>query len=77
MLSCEQVRNIVTAGIPGAAVEVRDMTGTSDHFEIQVISAAFAGKTLLEQHKLVHQALGEHFGDGKPIHAIKIKTRTP
>jgi stress-induced morphogen len=77
MLSCEQVRDIVTEGFPGATVEVRDMTGTSDHFEIQVTSQTFAGKSLLEQHKLVHEALGEHFGDGKPIHAIKIKTRTP
>jgi len=76
MLNTEQVRELVAERIPDATVVVRDMTGTSDHFEIHVASPAFAGRSLLEQHRMVHDALDEHFGDGKPIHAIKIRTST-
>ncbi len=74
MLSCDQVKEIIETGIPGARVDVSDLTGTSDHFNVKVVSAAFAGKSTIEQHKMVHEAVKEYFGDGKPIHALQIKT---
>ncbi len=74
MLSCEQVKEIIEAGIPGAAAEVSDLTGTSEHFNVRVVSGDFAGKSVIQQHKMVHEAVKDHFGDGKPIHALQIKT---
>jgi stress-induced morphogen len=75
MLSAADVRKLIEDSIPGAEVEVRDLTGTSDHFGISVSSAAFRGKTRIEQHRMVHRALGEHLTT--TIHAVDIKIRVP
>lgn len=74
MLTIDEVRRLIEEAIPGATVEVADMTGTSDHFDIQVRSQAFAGKTRIDQHKMVQQALREHLTT--TIHAVQIKTIT-
>lgn len=74
-LTTDQVRTLIEQGIPGANAQVADMTGTSDHFQVRVEAAAFAGKSLMEQHKMVHTALGEYLT--REIHAVDIKTSTP
>ncbi len=75
MMLPEDVQKILEEAFPGAWVSVEDMTGTNDHFEIVVTSAVFAGKSLIDQHKIVHAALAGHMDKG--IHAVKIKTRVP
>lgn len=75
MLSTEDVKKLIESGIPDSQAEVGDLTGTSDHFSVTVTSPAFAGKTRIEQHKMVHRALGEHLTT--TIHAVQIKTCTP
>jgi stress-induced morphogen len=75
LLSTTQVKELVEAHIPDARVSVTDLTGTSDHFGIDVVSAAFEGKSPIERHKLVHAALSEHLGGA--IHAVQIKASTP
>ena len=75
MLSTEDVKRLIEEGIPGAEAEVSDMTGTSDHFAIRVRAGAFAGKSRIEQHKMVHSALGEHLTT--TIHAVDIKVEVP
>ena len=74
-LSTSQVQALIEQGIPGSTVEVSDMTGTSDHFQVRISAEAFAGKSLIEQHKMVHEALGEHLT--REIHAVDIKTSVP
>ena len=59
--------------LPGAEITVEDMTGTRDHFEVIVMWLGFNGKSVIEQHKMVNQALEGPLHDGK-IHALKIKT---
>lgn len=63
------------AAIPGATVQVLDMKGTGDHFQVSVIAEAFVGKSLIEQHQMINQALKEELKG--PIHALKINTSTP
>lgn len=75
MLSTEDVKKLIEAGITDAQVEVGDLTGTSDHFAVTVVSPEFAGKSRIEQHKMVHRALGEHLTT--TIHAVQIKTSVP
>lgn len=75
MLRTVDVKKLVEDAIPGSEVEVADLTGTSDHFDIRVCSAEFAGMSRIEQHKLVQKALGEHLTT--TIHAVQIKTSTP
>jgi stress-induced morphogen len=74
-LNTSDVKSILTEAFPGASVEVSDMTGTSDHFQITVVSQAFAGKSLIDQHKMVFAVLDKHMADGNGIHAVKLKTR--
>ena len=75
MMSTSQLKKLLEERFPGAQVAVRDMTGTSDHFDVEIVSPVFAGKSLVEQHKLVHQAVGTHLTT--TIHALQIKTRVP
>lgn len=53
---------------------VDDRTGGGDHFQVTVTSRRFDGLSLVEQHRLVYQALAEHLADGS-IHELRIKTR--
>ena len=74
-MSPEEVERLLSAALPGAQVFVTDMTGTRDHFEVKVVSAAFAGKSLVERHRVLHRIL-EPYLNG-PIHAVKYKTFAP
>ena len=75
MLSTDQVRELIENTIPGAKAEVSDLTGTSDHFRVRVTAEAFRGHSRIEQHKMVHRALGQHLTT--TIHAIDIQIRVP
>ena len=69
----QQIHAILTQKLPGAEVTVEDMTGTRDHFEVIVLWSGFNGKSVIEQHKIINQALAGPLDEGK-IHALKIKT---
>lgn len=68
------VKKLIETKLPGSVVEVSDMTGTNDHLEILVASAAFQGKMLLQQHRMVMDILRASLAG--PVHAVKIKTLT-
>jgi stress-induced morphogen len=75
MPSPDVLRERLLASFPDAAIEVSDMTGTQDHFQAKVVTQAFAGKSLIEQHQMVYAALGELMSG--PIHALALVTRIP
>jgi stress-induced morphogen len=58
---------------PDAEVQIWDRTGTKDHFDVLVRSGAFAGKSLLDRHRMVERALKPARDDGR-IHALAIRT---
>jgi stress-induced morphogen len=68
------VEDIIKAGIPDASVFVEDMTGTKDHLAITVVSDAFEGKMLFQQHQLLMNLLKEELKNR--IHAVKLETFT-
>lgn len=70
-----ELKALLESRIDDSEVTVRDMTGTMDHYDVEVVSPVFEGKSLIEQHKIVHEAVGEHLTT--TIHALQIKTRTP
>jgi len=55
-------------------LSVMDRTGTGDHFQVVVTSPRFSGLSLVEQHRLVYDALAEPMADGT-IHELRIRTR--
>lgn len=75
MLTPEALKTLLEEKIPDSRAVVTDLTGTMDHFGVDVVSPVFAGKSLIEQHKIVHQAVGEYLT--REIHALQIKTSTP
>ena len=57
-----------------AQVEIRDLAGDGDHYAAQVVSAAFKGKTRVQQHQMVYEALK---GMGTDLHALALQTAAP
>ena len=71
----EPLRAILAQAFPDAAeLDVLDRTGTGDHFQVIVTSSRFDGLPLVEQHRLVYDALEAPLADGT-IHELRIKTR--
>ncbi len=68
------VEDLIKQGIPDATVMVEDMTGTRDHLAITVVSDAFKGKLLIEQHQMLMDLLKEELKSR--IHAVKLQTYT-
>lgn len=69
----EQIKQLIEQGLPGSQVTVG---GDGRHFEAVVVSDRFAGKSMIQQHRLVYNALGDSF-QTDAIHALAIKTMTP
>ena len=66
---------MILESLPGSRVRVEDSMGTGDHFEVMVESKEFAGKSLIDQHKMVFAALEKEMD--RRIHAVQLKTKTP
>jgi acid stress-induced BolA-like protein IbaG/YrbA len=72
----EEVARLIEAGVPDAEASVEPQRGPEDdHYVAVVVSPAFEGKTLVDQHSMVQEALGEHLT--RDIHAVDLKTYTP
>ena len=65
----------IKAGIPDAEVTLTDLAGDDNHWAAHVVSAQFAGKTRIAQHKLVYAAIGEDMGGA--LHALQLTTGIP
>jgi stress-induced morphogen len=74
-VAVEPLQAILERAFPDATeLQVEDRTGGGDHFQVTVASPRFAGLSLLDQHRLVNDALAEPLRDGT-IHELRIKTR--
>jgi stress-induced morphogen len=71
-----QVQAKIEAGLPGAIVQITDLTGGGDHYQAVVVSEQFAGKSLIQQHQLVYGTVREAMAS-EAIHALALKTYTP
>ena len=74
-MAADRLQSLLRAAFPEAAeLSVEDRTGGGDHFQVTVASTRFSGMPLLEQHRIVYDALSEPLRDGT-IHELRIKTR--
>lgn len=73
-MNAEMIRQLIQEGMPGAQVQVNGEDGV--HFEAIVISDAFAGKSMLEQHRMIYDILGTRMQQGD-IHALALSTYSP
>jgi len=74
-MDVSEIKLKIEQALPGAEVEVRDMTGGGDHFEALVITPEFEGRSMVERHQLVYRALGDAMR--QQVHALSLKTLTP
>jgi stress-induced morphogen len=73
--SAEDIKQRIEAAIPGSQVDVEDTTGGGDHFRATVIAQTFAGRSRIEQHRIVYDVFGAEIGGA--IHALSLKTLAP
>lgn len=70
-----EIEKLIKEGIPGAQVTIEDLQGDGDHYAAVVISEAFKGKTRVQQHKMVYDALQGRMGN--ELHALALQTSVP
>ena len=75
MITAEEVKLLIKQSLPDAHVDVTDLGG-GDHLEVNVVSAKFAGLSLVQQHQLVYGALKNELKT-ETIHALALKTSIP
>jgi len=73
-MDAEAIRTRILAGLPDAEVLMIDLAGDGDHWAARVTSSAFAGKSRIQQHKLVYEAIGSAMG--AELHALALQTFT-
>ena len=74
-MAADQIEALIKAALPDAEVVITDLAGDGDHYAARVVSASFAGKTRVAQHKLVYAAIGEDMGGA--LHALQLTTAVP
>jgi stress-induced morphogen len=74
-MNAEEIRKMIEEALPGSRVQVRDTTGGGDHFEAVIVATQFAGKSVVEQHRLIYSILGPAMSG--PIHALALRTSAP
>jgi stress-induced morphogen len=70
-----EISKLIKEGIPDADISIEDLRGDGDHYAAMVTSAAFKGKTRVQQHQMVYQALQGRMGG--ELHALALQTSTP
>jgi acid stress-induced BolA-like protein IbaG/YrbA len=73
-ITAQDIQRMIEAGLPGCIARVEGDDGT--HFNAVIVSEVFAGKSLLQQQRLVYGTLGARMANGE-IHALSLKTYTP
>lgn len=74
-MTSTEIEKLILQAIPDAVVEIRDLAGDGDHYAANVISASFKGKTRVQQHQMVYNALKG--GMGTELHALALQTSAP
>ena len=74
-MNAGDIETMIKTAIPDAKVTIRDLAGDGDHYAARVVSSAFAGKTRVQQHQMVYQALRGNMGDA--LHALALQTSVP
>lgn len=74
-MSATEIETMIKAKIPDAHIELKDLAGDNDHWSAHVVSASFKGKSRVQQHQMVYDALGGRMGG--VLHALALTTAVP
>ncbi|SUB01661.1 transcriptional regulator BolA [Pannonibacter phragmitetus] len=74
-MDANEIITLIKAALPDATVDVRDLAGDGDHYAANVVSESFRGKSRVQQHQMVYQALKGNMGG--TLHALALQTSAP
>ena len=74
-MAATEIEQLIKAKFPDAEIKLTDLAGDNDHWEAYVVTTAFAGKSRVQQHQMVYDALGGRMGG--VLHALKLTTSIP
>ncbi len=74
-MDAADIERLIKEALPDAEVTIEDLRGDCDHYAAQVVSAAFAGKSRVQQHQMVYKALRGRMGG--ELHALALQTSAP
>jgi len=74
-MHASEIEALIRAALPDAAVTIEDLRGDGDHYACTVVSAAFRGKSRVQQHQMVYAALKGRMGG--ELHALALQTQPP
>ncbi len=74
-MEAAEIEKLIKEGLPDAEVRIEDLRGDGDHYAAHVVSAVFEGKTRVQQHQLVYEALQGRMGN--ELHALALQTSAP
>lgn len=74
-MNAADIERMIKQAIPDAQVTIRDLAGDGDHYAAEVVSESFRGKTRVQQHQMVYQALQGNMGG--VLHALALQTSAP
>jgi stress-induced morphogen len=74
-MDAQEIEKLIKARFPDAEVTIRDLAGDGDHYAAHVVAREFVGKTRVQQHKLVYDALQGRMGGA--LHALALTTSAP
>ena len=69
------IEGMIKAAMPDAQVRIEDLRGDGDHYAAYIVSSAFKGKTRVQQHQMVYEALQGRMGG--ELHALALQTSAP
>jgi stress-induced morphogen len=74
-MDAREIERLIKAGIPDAKVTIRDLAGDGDHYAAEVVAESFRGKSRVQQHQMVYEALKGNMGGA--LHALALQTSAP
>ncbi len=74
-MNARDIEAMIKAALPDATVVIRDLAGDGDHYAAEVVSASFRGKSRVQQHQMVYNALKGNMGGA--LHALALQTSAP
>ena len=74
-MDAHEIESLIKTALPDATVEIRDLAGDGDHYMAKVESETFRGKSRVQQHKMVYDALEGRMGG--QLHALALQTSVP
>ncbi|CAJ1401050.1 unnamed protein product [Effrenium voratum] len=74
-MNANEIETLIKEALPDAQVEIRDLAGDGDHYAANVVSESFRGKSRVQQHQMVYEALKGNMGGA--LHALALQTKAP